>query len=139
MSTGPDLAAILRVATTRTMRQLRAVGAHRITLTQLSAMASINLAGELTLGELAARERVQPPSMTRVITTLYDHGLVSRKSDPSDGRQVLVSLTEDGRKILQEEAQTREAWLAEKIGTLSEEEKQTLMRASDILLRLIGE
>lgn len=134
-----NVAAILRVATTRTMRQLRAVGARRITLTQLSAMASIHAAGELTLGELAARERVQPPSMTRVITTLHDHGLVTRKADPSDGRQVLVSLTDSGRQILTEEAETREAWLADKIDTLTEDEQRTLIRASEILLRLIGE
>jgi DNA-binding MarR family transcriptional regulator len=121
------------------MRQLRAVGAHRITLTQLSAMASIHRAGELTLGELASRERVQPPSMTRVITTLHDNGLVARKPDPSDGRQVLVSLTEDGVRILEEEAATREAWLADQIKTLSDDERDTLIRASEILMRLIGE
>ena len=134
-----DVAAVLRVATTRTMRQLRAVGAHRITLTQLSAMASIKAADELTLGDLAARERVQPPSMTRVITTLHDQGLVNRKTDPNDGRQVLVSLTEKGREILVDEARTREAWLADQIRTLSDEEKTTLVRASEILMRLIGE
>lgn len=121
------------------MRQLRAVGARKITLTQLSAMASISTAGELTLGELAARERVQPPSMTRVITTLHDHGLVVRKADPSDGRQVLVSLTPKGEQILQDEALTREVWLADQIEHLTEEEKQTLVRASEILMRLIGE
>lgn len=134
-----NVAAVLRVATTRTMRQLRAVGARRITLTQLSAMASIKAAGELTLGELAARERVQPPSMTRVITTLYDHGLVTRKTDPSDGRQVLVSLTEKGAEILDEEARTREAWLADQIKDLSDDERRTLAQASEILMRLIGE
>lgn len=136
---GPNVAAILRVATTRTMRQLRAVGAHRITLTQLSAMASIHRAGELTLGELASRERVQPPSMTRVITTLHDHGLVVRRPDPTDGRQVLVSLTPSGVQILEEEAETREAWLADQIKTLSDDERDTLIRASEILMRLIGE
>ena len=134
-----NVAAVLRVATTRTMRQLRAVGARRITLTQLSAMASIKAAGELTLGELATRERVQPPSMTRVITTLHDHGLVTRKTDPSDGRQVLVQLTDKGREILEDEARTREAWLADQIRELSDEEKQTLVKASEILMRLIGE
>lgn len=134
-----NVAAVLRVATTRTMRQLRAVGARRITLTQLSAMASIKAAGELTLGELAARERVQPPSMTRVITTLHDHGLVTRKTDPNDGRQVLVSLTSKGNEILEEEARTREAWLADQIKGLSDDEKRTLVAASEILMRLIGE
>ncbi|WP_199849720.1 MarR family winged helix-turn-helix transcriptional regulator [Blastococcus sp. Marseille-P5729] len=137
---GPvNVAGVLRVATTRTMRRLRAVGARRITLTQLSAMASIQAAGELTLGELAAREHVQPPSMTRVITTLHDYGLVTRKSDPNDGRQVLVSLTDKGHEILAEEARTREAWLADQIKDLSEEDKQTLVEASLILMRLIGE
>lgn len=144
MSTQPppgvdNVASVLRLATTRTTRQLRAVGARRITLTQLSAMASIKAAGELTLGELAQRERVQPPSMTRVITTLLDHGLVTRKTDPKDGRQVLVRLTPKGLEILDEEARTREAWLSDQIKELTDDEKRTLAEASEILLRLIGE
>lgn len=141
-ATPSDVAAIaheLRAATTRTTRQLRAVGARRITLTQLSAMASIMTAGELTLGELALRERVQPPSMTRVIATLTEHGLVTRKSHPDDGRQVLVSLTDTGREVLAEEARTREAWLAARLHTLDVDELEILRQASAILSRLVEE
>ena len=76
-----EVAHNLRIAVNRTTRQLRAAGARKITLTQMSAMATIKEAGQLTLGELATRERVQPPSMTRVIATLTDNGLVERISD----------------------------------------------------------
>lgn len=141
-ATTTDVAAIaheLRAATTRTTRQLRAVGARRITLTQLSAMASISAAGELTLGELAARERVQPPSMTRVIATLTEHGMVTRKSHPDDGRQVLVSLTDKGHEVLMEEARTREAWLEARLRTLGPDELEILRQASAILSRLVEE
>ena len=137
-----DIAVIareLRSATTRTTRQLRAVGARKITLTQLSAMASIASAGELTLGELATRERVQPPSMTRVIATLTEHGLVERKSHPADGRQVLVSLTPEGHEVLAEEARTREAWPAARLVKLEPEELDILREACVILRRVVDE
>lgn len=136
-SSSAALAHELRIATTRTTRRLRSVTTRKITLTQLSALASIQAAGELTLGELAARERVQPPSMTRVIARLCEEGLVERKTHPSDGRQVLVSLTEHGTTMLGAEAKAREAWLARKLSNLTKEERETLKSASSILVRLI--
>jgi len=136
-SSSAALAHELRIATTRTTRRLRSVTTRKITLTQLSALASIQAAGELTLGELAARERVQPPSMTRVIARLCEEGLVERKTHPSDGRQVLVSLTDHGTKMLGAEAKAREAWLARKLSNLTKEERETLKNASAILVRLI--
>ena len=136
-SSSAALAHELRIATTRTTRRLRSVTTRKITLTQLSALASIQAAGELTLGELAARERVQPPSMTRVIARLCEEGLVERKTHPSDGRQVLVSLTELGTTMLGAEAKAREAWLARKLSSLTKEERETLKSASSILVRLI--
>ncbi|QHC02432.1 MarR family transcriptional regulator [Epidermidibacterium keratini] len=105
----------------------------------MSAMATIKEAGQLTLGELATRERVQPPSMTRVIATLTDNGLVERISDPADGRQVLVSLTPEGREVLAEEGRTREAWLSQALIDLTDAELKTLADASDIMMRLVGE
>ncbi len=133
------LAHELRIATTRTTRRLRSVTTRKITLTQLSALASIQAAGELTLGELASRERVQPPSMTRVIARLCEEGLVERKTHPSDGRQVLVRLTDHGTTMLGAEAKAREAWLARKLSNLPKEERETLRNASSILVRLIDE
>ncbi len=134
-----EVAHNLRIAVNRTTRQLRAAGARKITLTQMSAMATIKEAGQLTLGELATRERVQPPSMTRVIATLTDNGLVERISDPADGRQVLVSLTPEGREVLAEEGRTREAWLSQALADLPPAELKVLAEASDIMMRLVGE
>lgn len=132
------LAHELRTAVTRVSRRLRGVNpAATVTLTQLAAMASIKTAEELTLGELAARERVQPPSMTRVVAALVEAGLVERKTDPNDGRQVLVRLTESGKSHLETEANAREAWLATELGKLSKDERETLREASEILLRLV--
>lgn len=138
-SSAAAIAHELRIATTRTTRRLRSVTKRSITLTQLSALSSIQTAGELTLGELAARERVQPPSMTRVIATLCQEGLVERNTHPTDGRQVLVSLTEHGTTMLAAEAKAREAWLARQLSKLTKEEREILRGASAILVRLIDE
>lgn len=133
------LAHDLRIATTRTVRRLRSITERSLTLTQLSAASSIRAAGECTLGELAHRERVKPPSMTRVVATLTNEGYVARKAHPTDGRQVLVSLTDAGEAILDREAQAREAWLARQLAELTKDERETLRSASAILVRLIDE
>lgn len=130
----------LSLAVVRFARHLR--GRRRdslVSLTQLSALSALQSDGPLTPGQLASRERVQPPSMTRVIASLTDLGLVRREPHPTDGRQVIVSLSDAGRQVTAGEAEAREAWLRDRVAELTEPERRTLEQAVDILNRMIAE
>ena len=132
------LASALRLSVVRLNRRLRGQRADTsVTLTQLAALATLKRHGALTPGELAAHEKVQPPSMTRVLAALEERGLVERRPHPTDGRQALVELTAEGRDLLRSEVRMREAWLARKLGELTEEERATLRSASELIDRLV--
>ncbi|MEV6234168.1 MarR family transcriptional regulator [Saccharopolyspora shandongensis] len=133
------LASRLRLAVVRLNRRLRAQSNDsKITLSQLSALSCLHKAGALTPGELAAREGVQPPSMTRVISALEDAGLVARRAHPTDGRQAIVELTEAGQARIDEEVSIRERWLDQQLADLSEEDRRVLCQAAEIIDRLAG-
>ncbi|MEV0057853.1 MarR family transcriptional regulator [Saccharopolyspora shandongensis] len=133
------LASRLRLAVVRLNRRLRAQSTDsKITLSQLSALSCLHKAGALTPGELAAREGVQPPSMTRVIAALEDAGLVARRAHPTDGRQAIVELTEAGQARIDEEVSIRERWLDQQLADLSEEDRRVLCQAAEIIDRLAG-
>jgi DNA-binding MarR family transcriptional regulator len=129
-----QLATLLRDAITRLnrrLRQARPIG--DLTVAQISALTSLELAGALTPRELADTERVQPPTMTRIVAKLEERGLVQRSPHPTDGRQVILAATEAGRAVLAELHQARNSWLAQRLAELTEEERDTLQRAADIL------
>lgn len=134
------LASRLRLAVVRLNRRLRAQRdiEAAVTLTQLSAMATLHRHGPLTPGELAACERVQPPSMTRVIAALAEHGFVDRSPHPTDGRQTVVALTEAGRDYVDAEVSARERWLDAQLAQLTPDERALLHRAVDIIDRIAG-
>ena len=94
------MASRLRLAVTRLHRRLRQQAAGGLTQSQASALASIGQLGSPTLGELAARESVQPPSMTRIVAALEQMGLVTRVIDAADRRVARVTLTDQGREVL---------------------------------------
>lgn len=126
------LAGDLALAVVRLTRHLRGGRRtdSRVSLTQLSAMSTLSQDGAMTPGALAAREKVQPPSMTRVIASLNDLGLVERTPHPTDGRQIIVDLSESGgRDLLRDEAQAREAWLTERLQQLDQDSLDTLRDA----------
>jgi len=132
-----ELAILLRDAITRLnrrVRQARPVG--DLTIAQLSALTSLELAGALTPRDLADTERVQPPTMTRIIARLEERGLVRRTPHPSDGRQVLLSATEAGRAVYAQFARVRDEWLARRLADLPAEDQRALHRAAEILQRL---
>lgn len=133
------LASRLRVAVVRLNRRLRAQTDSGVTLSQLSTLSCLRKSGALTPGELAVREGVQPPSMTRVISVLEDLGLVARRQHPTDGRQAIVELTDAGSDRIEREVSAREQWLDLRIADLTEEERDTLSRATEILDRMAGE
>jgi DNA-binding MarR family transcriptional regulator len=142
-SVSPDdkrLASDLALAVVRLTRHLRGRRAHSaVSLTQLSALSSLMIEGAMTPGALAARERVQPPSMTRVIASLSDMGLVQRSPHPTDGRQIIVSLSPAGKSVIEDEASAREAWLTDQLSDLDAFQLDTLRGAVSILQDMVAE
>ncbi len=131
------LAAALRVSLARLNRRLRKQGtAHSLTPTQIATLACAERHPGVTPGELAEYEKMQPPSMTRVIAVLEERGLVGRSPHPTDRRQVIVSVTEKGASLLVEERRKKEAWLAQRVRDLTPEERATLRAAAPILEKL---
>ncbi|MDX6284546.1 MAG: hypothetical protein QOG53_31 [Frankiales bacterium] len=137
--TAPDtqLAATLRISLMRLARRLRAQRAHTdLTLSQTSALATVERHGPLTLGELAAYEKVQPPSMTRIVGVLTEHEVLVRAPHDTDGRQVILSITDSGRDLLREDRRRREAWLAQHLRHLDPDEIDLLRAAAPVLEKL---
>ncbi|WP_248960751.1 MarR family winged helix-turn-helix transcriptional regulator [Sphaerisporangium perillae] len=131
------LASALRVSLARLTRRLRRqAGAHKLTPTQLATLAAVERHSGITPGELAELEKMQPPSMTRVIAALEERGLLARTPHQTDRRQVTVSVTEAGRGLLKEERRGKEAWLAKRLKELTPEERATLRAAAPILEKL---
>jgi DNA-binding MarR family transcriptional regulator len=89
--------------------------------------------GELTV---AQAERVQPPTMTRIVARLEEHGLVQRTPHPTDGRQVILAPSAEGRAVLDEYQRVRDEWLANRLAGLTPEERKALQRAAEILTRI---
>src|SRR3954454_10804104 len=133
-ATAEQLAITLREAITRLnrrVRQARPVG--DLTFSQLSALTSLQLAGALTPRELADTERVQPPTMTKIVGKLEERGLVARTPHPTDRRQVILAATEQGRAVYAQFERVRDEWLAQRLAALTPAERDTLLRASEIL------
>ncbi|HVE98982.1 MAG TPA: MarR family transcriptional regulator [Mycobacteriales bacterium] len=136
-STGPALSSELRIAVMRLARRLRQERAtDTYTVSQLSALATLDRDGPLTLGALAAAEKVQPPSMTRIVASLEQAGLASRTAHPTDGRQVLLAATAEGSKLLADDRKRRDAWLACRLAELPASERATLHDAAAIIGRI---
>jgi len=134
------LAARLRLAVVRLNRRLRAQrgGTQAATLTQLSALSTLYRHGPMSPGELAVKERVQPPSMTRVISALEETGFVTRTPHPTDGRQIVIAVTERGSGYVEAEVSARERWLDERLAELTDAERTLLCRAAEIIDRMAG-
>lgn len=132
------LAATLRVSISRLNRRLRAERSEdaEVSLGALAVLARLHREGPSTGGVLATQEGVRPPSMTRIVDSLEDDGLVTRSPHPSDGRQVLVTITDRGRAVLLADRRRREAWLARALTELTPEERAVLAAAAPLLERL---
>ena len=135
-----QLSSALRISVMRLSRRMRQErsGEAGLTATQLAAMATLRRHGPLTAGELAAHEKVSPPSMTRILTHLSELGMVDRRSHPTDGRQVLVELSGAGRRLLAADQRRRDEWLDARLHELSPEEREQLRAVVGILDRLAG-
>jgi len=124
----------------RLARQLRFRNASSpVSLSQLSALTTLANEGAMTPGALAIRERVRPPSMTRVIASLADMGFVDRAPHPVDGRQVLVSASESGAELVRAARRARQEWLAERLATMDSGKRDILRNAADLISALVDE
>jgi DNA-binding MarR family transcriptional regulator len=135
------LASALRISVSRLARRLRAERLAKglepgLSDTQLAALAALERHGDMTPGELADHEKVQPPSMTRVIAVLEERGLVMRGPHATDRRQVVLAVTQAGRDVVMQSRQLREAWLAQRLRELTPQERATLRAAAPILEKL---
>jgi DNA-binding MarR family transcriptional regulator len=136
-STISELAALLRPSLLRITRLIRNQRVDMsVTLTQISAMATLAKRGPMSAGELAACEKVQPPSMTKVLANLEERGLVRREVHPADKRQAIISVSEQGIELLESETRSRDAWLSQRLAQLTSEERALLRSAVPVLDKL---
>ena len=134
-----DLAVRLRLAITRTSRRLRQTSGRGLSPSLTSALATVDSHGPLTPSELAARERVQRPTATRLVARLEELGVLQRAADPQDRRSSLLSVTPEGHALIEELRSRKTAYLANRLEGLDHEERATLDRAAAILERLLEE
>jgi DNA-binding MarR family transcriptional regulator len=135
------LATAMRISISRLARRLRVerlgLGTETVLSDiQLAALAALERHDAMTPGELAEHEKVQPPSMTRVIAVLEERHLVRRAPHPTDRRQVILTVTPEGRDLVQRVRRRREAWLAQRMQELTEEELEILRAAAPILEKI---
>lgn len=136
-TTNADLAARLRLSVTRTARRLRQEAGTDLSPSLQAALATIERHGPLTPSELAAAERVQRPTATRVAARLEEQGLIERTGDPADRRVSLLSVTRDGRELLRRLRARKNVYLARRLRDLPAEDLAALERAADVLERML--
>jgi DNA-binding MarR family transcriptional regulator len=131
------LAGGLRDAIGRLSRRLRAQRTDSdLSLGQWAALRSLELHGPMTPSELAAHEKVQPPSMTRIVALLEEHGYVTRTPDPDDRRQVVVAASRSGLNLLTAERRRKDRWISQRLETLTSDERSALAAALPVLEKL---
>ena len=132
-------AAELRIATFRLARRLRTQRAvDSMSDGQFAVLAALSMHGPHTLGELAERERVSPPAMNRTVNCLQEDGYLTRSADETDGRKVVIDLTDEGRAVVAETARRRTAWLESALAELDESERSILSQAAEIMERVVA-
>ena len=122
------------------VRRIRAApAAHELSWTESIVMARLAKDGPATTAELARAERMKPQSMGTTIAALEEMGIVERKPHPTDGRRVNVALTAKGATMRNRATDAKLAWLAEAIGQLDEQKRETLFKAGEIIMRLAAD
>jgi DNA-binding MarR family transcriptional regulator len=134
----PGLTSALRISTMRLARRLRFERdpENDLTLSQLAVLGTLSRHGPMTIGELAAHEKVRPPSMTRLVSCLGERGLVLRRPHDTDGRLVVVHLADAGASILSADRRRRDAWMSRRLRELTPADRDILRRAVPIMERL---
>jgi DNA-binding MarR family transcriptional regulator len=129
------LASELRVSVMRLRRRLVAERHpdNELSMSQMAVLGQLYRNGEQTVGDLAAAEQVQPPSMTRTVKTLEAGGYVARRPHETDGRQVVISLNDQGVATVRADRARRNAWLSRRLAELTPEQRAVLRQAAPIL------
>jgi DNA-binding MarR family transcriptional regulator len=138
LTTDAGLASELRAGVMRLRRRLASERHpdNDLSIAQMVVLGLLVRLGEQTVGDLARAERVQPPSMTRTVNCLESEGHVVRRPHETDGRQVVVSITDAGRAAVLADRQRRDAWLSRRLAELTPAERATLRAAAPVLARL---
>jgi DNA-binding MarR family transcriptional regulator len=134
-----ELASRLRAAVTRLNRKLRQQALAGLSPAQASALGTVNRLASPTLGELAAAEQVQPPTVTRLVTSLESAGLVARATDEVDRRVVRVSITAEGRRNLEQIRTLKDAFLTRRLAALDPAEKPLTEDLTRLLEHLVAD
>ena len=132
-----ELAARLRLVVGRLNRRIRIDGHESIPPLQLSALVTVEEHGPLRLSDLARREAVTAPTMSRVLASLDEQGLVVRTPDPQDARGVLITLSTDGAHRLAEVRSHRNALVARRLARLDADQLAMIMAAMPALEALL--
>lgn len=134
-----ELATRLHAAAIHVLRRVRRVDAESdVTAARLSALSVVVHLGSLPVGELADREQVAAPTMSRMLTAMEKDDLVRRRPSPEDGRLVLVEATSRGRRILDRARERRVEELTAALADLSEDDEKAVAQAVEILERHLG-
>lgn len=135
--TQAGLASSLRIAVARLNRRIRNEREDEaLTLNQLSALGILERHGPMPVGELAAQEKVRPPSMTRTVSCLEELGLATREPHPLDRRLAVVRITAVGRERIAADRKRRDAWLSFKLRDLTPAEREQLRDVLPLLEKL---
>lgn len=127
----------LRSAVMRLSRRLKHQRVDEsLSPTEMSVLGTLARCGSATPSELARKEHVQPPSMTRIVAMLEAKGLVRLEAHPEDRRQKVVTQTEQAESMLDAARTKRNAWLAELVAELDEDDWATLRTAAPVLEKL---
>jgi DNA-binding MarR family transcriptional regulator len=133
-----ELASRLRLSINRLHRLLRQESLAGLSPAQASALGAVNRLGDPTLGELAAIEQVQPPTMTRLVATLAEAGMVTRVADPADRRSARVRITPAGRRSLERIRTLKNAFLLRRLAELGPDEQAGAADLVVLLEHLVG-
>jgi DNA-binding MarR family transcriptional regulator len=139
LASDEELASRLRVAVVRLNRKLRQQALAGLSPAQASALGTVNRLGSPTLGELAAAEQVQPPTVTRLVASLESAGLVARETDEVDRRVVRVRITGEGRRNLQRIRSLKNAYLNRRLAALDPAEQQLAESMTSLLEHLVAD
>ncbi|WP_405021192.1 MarR family transcriptional regulator [Kitasatospora sp. NBC_00070] len=144
MATRPELPPAelsrLRLAISRLHRRMvQASSRLDLTFAQLSALARIEEYAPIRLGDLAARERVAPPSMIRTLAPLHEDGLITKDPDPRDRRSALIAVTDHGRETIARIRAERSQLLADRVSRLTPDQRAALLAALPVLELLAEE
>jgi DNA-binding MarR family transcriptional regulator len=135
----PELASSLRLRVMRLSRNLRRQAGTGLSASLLSALTTVERLGPMTMGTLTETEQVKPPTMTRIVASLVEQGLVTREADPLDRRVAWVIATPEGRRLVRRTRHLSDAYLAKRLRSLDPEDLLVLQKASRLLERLTGE